>query len=85
LATNLKPGQSLYAYSLPYIFYDQYSYIKAVAIQNVLLALATIFLTVTIIQDAVCALIVVVVVFIISFNLIGLVWLLNVLIGGFAI
>lgn len=73
----------MYAYSLPYIFYDQYSYIKAVAIQNVMLALAIIFLTVTVIQDAICALIVAITVFIISFNLIGLVWLLNIIIGGF--
>jgi Niemann-Pick C1 protein len=85
LSVDLPAEQSVYAYSLPYIFYDQYSYIKAVAIQNVLLALATIFFTVTIIQDTISAIIVCVVVFIISFNLIGLVWLLNVIFGGFQI
>lgn len=55
------------------------------AITNVLLALATIFFTMTIVQDVVCAIIVVIFVFLIAFNLIGTVWFTNWLFGGFII
>ena len=45
------PDLSAYPYSLFYVFYDQYSYIRSVAIENVLLGLAVVFLAVTLIQD----------------------------------
>ncbi|CAD8070438.1 unnamed protein product [Paramecium primaurelia] len=82
---KLKDNQKVYPYSMPYVFYDQYSYIRAVAITNVLLALATIFFTMTLVQDVVCAIIVVLFVFLIAFNLIGTIWLTNVIFGGFII
>lgn len=75
----------VYAYSMPYVYYDQYSYIRAVAITNVLLALATIFFTMTIVQDVVCAILVVCFVFLIAFNLVGTIWLTNVIFGGFVV
>ncbi|KAM3130411.1 hypothetical protein pb186bvf_017510 [Paramecium bursaria] len=82
---DLDTSKKVYAYSLHYVFYDQYSYIRSVAIGNVLLALATIFFTMTIVQDVVCAIIVTFLVFLIAFNLIGMVWLCNFLFGGFQI
>lgn len=52
---------------------------------NTLLGLATIFLLVTLIQDIIVAIIVCVGVFLISFNLVGVMWLLNVIFGGFVL
>lgn len=78
-------GRVVYAYSMPYVYYDQYSYIRAVAITNVLLALATIFFTMTIVQDVVCAILTVCFVFLIAFNLVGTIWLTNVIFGGFVV
>jgi len=42
--------KTAYPYSLFYVFYDQYSYIRSVAIENLLLGLAVVFLAVTLIQ-----------------------------------
>lgn len=44
------PDRSAYPYSLFYVYYDQYSYIRSVAIENLFLGLAVVFLAVTIIQ-----------------------------------
>ena len=48
--TDADPSLDVYPYSLFYVYYDQYSYIRSVAIQNMLLAIAVVFLAVTIIQ-----------------------------------
>lgn len=44
------PTLSAYPYSLFYVYYDQYGYIRSVAIENMLLGIAVVFLAVTIIQ-----------------------------------
>ena len=38
-----KPKPSMYAYSLFYMYFEQYTYIKGVALQNILISLACLF------------------------------------------
>ena len=66
-----------FPYSLFYIYYDQYSYIRSIAVENLLLALAVVFLAVVLIQNIKLALIITVAVLITTFNLIGMVYLDN--------
>ena len=69
------PELEVYPYSLFYVFYDQYSYIRSVAIENMLLGLAVVFLAVTIIQEIKVALVISGVVLLTTLDLIGFVWL----------
>jgi hypothetical protein len=75
----LDPKIDAYAYSLFYVYYDQYAYIRSVAIQNLLLALAVVFLAVTIIKSIKIAITISIIVLITTLDLIGFVWLTNVL------
>lgn len=68
---------SAYPYSLFYIYYDQYSYIRSVAIENLLLALAVVFLFVTLIKEVKIALVICGVVLLTTLNLIGFVYVTN--------
>lgn len=70
---------SAYPYSLFYIYYDQYSYIRSVAIENLLLALAIVFLAVTLIQSLKIALVISGIVFLTTMDLIGFVYITNTL------
>lgn len=67
-------GLEAYPYSLFYVFYDQYSYIRAVAIENSLLAIAVVFLAVTIIQQISIAAVICGVVLLATLDLVGFVW-----------
>lgn len=69
------PSLEAYPYSLFYVYYDQYSYIRAVAIQNLLLALAVVFLIVTIIQNIKIAGVISLMVLLTTFDLVGFVYL----------
>jgi len=68
-----------YPYSLFYVYYDQYAYIRSVAIENLLLALAVVFVAVTIIKNIKIALTICAVVLVTTLDLIGFVYLTNVL------
>jgi len=64
---------------LVYVYYDQYAYIRSVAIENLLLALAVVFIAVTIIKNIQIALTICAVVLVTTLDLIGFVYLTNVL------
>lgn len=66
-----------YPYSLFYVYYDQYGYIRSVAIENMLLGIAVVFLAVTIIQEIKIALVICGIVLLVTFDLIGFVWFTN--------
>lgn len=70
---------SAYPYSLFYVYYDQYGYIRSVAIQNLLLALAVVFLVVTLIKNIQIALVICSMVLLTTLDLIGFVYLTNTL------
>jgi Niemann-Pick C1 protein len=67
--------RTAYPYSLFYVYYDQYSYIRSVAIENLLLGLAVVFLAVTLIQDIKIALVITGIVLLATLDLVGFVWL----------
>ena len=68
------PNLSAYPYSLFYIYYDQYRYIRSVAIENLLLAMAVVFLIVSLIQNAKIALVICAMVLITTIDLVGFVY-----------
>lgn len=68
---------SAYPYSLFYVYYDQYGYIRSVAIENMLLGIAVVFLAVTIIQEVKVALVICGIVLLVTIDLIGFVWFTN--------
>lgn len=69
------PDIDIYPYSLFYVYYDQYGYIRSVAIENMLLAIAVVFIAVTIIQEIRIALIICAMVLLTTIDLIGFVYL----------
>ena len=73
------PTLSAYPYSLFYVYYDQYAYIRSVAIENLLLALAVVFIAVTIIKNIQIALTICAVVLVTTLDLIGFVYITNLL------
>lgn len=75
----------MFAYSLFYVFFDQYTYIKGILLEDTLLAIAAVVLAIEIITNLGIALFVGLCVFLVSFNLLGLLWLLNSMISGFVI
>ena len=78
-------SKPVFAYSLFYVFFDQYTYIKGILLEDTLLAIAAVVLAIEIITNLGIALFVGLCVFLVSFNLLGLLWLLNVMISGFVI
>ncbi len=77
--------RAVFAYSLFYVYYDQYTYIKGVLFEDTLLAIAAVVLAIEVITNLGISLFVGLCVFLVSFNLLGLLWLTNVLISGFKI
>lgn len=68
---------SAYPYSLFYVYYDQYGYIRSVAIENLLLAIAVVFLAVTLIQNLKIGLVIGGIVLLTTLDLIGFVYFTN--------
>ena len=78
-------SRPVFAYSLFYVYYDQYTYIKGVLFEDTLLAIAAVVLSIEIITNLGISLFVGLCVFLVSFNLLGLLWVSNILISGFKI
>ncbi len=79
---EVKPGvnvelDTVFPYSLPYVFYEQYTYIRGISLQSILITLATIFLAVQLIMNIKSAFVVTLFVLSCVFNLTGILWLLN--------
>ena len=75
----------MYAYSLFYIYFEQYEYIKGLALQNLLIATGVVYIVMVIMKNARSALIVYLTVFFTSFNVIGLCYISNIMVPGFTI
>lgn len=75
--TDKTPGVSAFPYSLVYVYYDQYAYIRSIAVQNLLLAVAVVLLALVIMQNLKLALIITITVLFTTFNLIGVVYIDN--------
>ena len=74
---------SVFTYSLFYVYFAQYTYIRGVMAQNILISMAAIILAIEIITNWKIALFVTITVFLTSFDLIGFMYLLNEIVGGF--
>lgn len=72
-----------FTYSLYYVYYDQYTYIRGVLFQNVFIGIGAIVVAMQIISSLSTALIVALCVFLVFFELMGLMWMFNVVIGGY--
>jgi len=82
---KFKKVKPVFAYSLFYVFYDQYTYIRGVLAADTLLAMAAVLLAIEIITNIWIGLFVVLCVFLVSFELLGVLWLCNQIFGGFQI
>jgi Niemann-Pick C1 protein len=71
------PGGKAFPYSLFYVYYEQYGYIRGVAVQNVLLAISAVFAATLLVSSLPVAIAVSVTVLCITVDLIGWIWLLN--------
>ena len=74
-----------FAYSLFYVYYDQYTYIKGILLEDSLLAIAAVLISIEIITNLGIALFVALNVFLVSFNLLGFMWLTNQIFAGYDI
>lgn len=77
--------KSVFAYSLFYVYYDQYTYIRGILAEDTLLALAAVLLAIEIITNVWIGLFVVLCVFLVSFELLGMMWVCNQIFPGFEI
>ena len=86
---NVKPGQKeeeapiVFTYSLYYVYYDQYTYIRGVLFQNVIIGVGAIIVALQILSGLWIALMVGGAVFLTFFELMGVCWMLNVVVGGY--
>ena len=71
------PGGAAFAYSLFYVYYEQYDYIRGVALQNLLLALGAVFCAALIISSPAVSVFVVVCVASVAIQLVGFLYCLN--------
>jgi Niemann-Pick C1 protein len=83
--TKVTEAPSAFTYSLFYVFYDQYTYIRGVLAQNALLGVAAVILSLQILSSLSIALIIGLCVFLVLFQLIGTMWMLNEVFGSFPI
>lgn len=74
-----------FTYSLYYIYYDQYTYIRGVLFQNVVVALGAIIVAMQVISSLQSALIVGFCIFLVFFELMGVMWMMNIVIGGYPV
>jgi len=72
-----------FTYSLYYVYYDQYTYIRGVLFQNVFIAIGAIIVAMQLITSLSISLIIAVHVFLVFFELMGLMWMFNVVLGHY--
>ena len=76
---------SAFTYSLFYVFYDQYTYIRGVLSQNALLGVAAVILSLQVLSSLSIAVIIGLCVFLVLFQLLGTMWMLNEIFGSYPI
>lgn len=76
---------AVFSYSLYYVYYDQYTYINGVLFQNIFVAIGAIIVSMQVLSGLRIACIISLCVFLVFFELMGLCWMFNVVIGGYPI
>lgn len=74
-----------FTYSLYYVYYDQYTYIRGVLFQNVFIGIGAIIVSMQVISSLSIALIIGFCVFLVFFQLMGIMWMLNIVMGGYPV
>ena len=87
LAAQEKETQApnVFTYSLFYVYYDQYTFISGILAQNAMLGVAGIILALQLLSSLPIALILGLCVFLVMFELMGCMWMLNEIFGGYPI
>lgn len=85
LLSDEKKSPAVYCYSLFYVYYDQYTYITGVLAQDVMLGLIAVFISIQILASIQISVFITVCVFLVFFELMGSMWMLNEVIGGYPI
>lgn len=80
-----KESPVVFCYSLYYVYYDQYTYITGILAQDVLIGLISIFVAIQILSSIQISVFIVFSVFLVFFELMGTMWMLNIIFGGFEI
>ena len=75
----------MFCYSLFYVYYDQYTYITGVLAQDVMLGLVFIFVAIQILSSIQISAFITFCVFLVFFELMGCMWMLNIVVGGYPI
>ena len=74
-----------FSYSLYYVYYDQYTYIRGVLFQNVFVGIGAIIVTMQVLSGLRIACLIALCVFLTFFELMGICWMMNVIMGGYPI
>ena len=85
IGKELDESRQVFAYSLFYVYFEQYYYIRGVLAQNIMLAMAAVLFATQLITTITSALFVAATVFLTCFSLIGMCYLLNLIFGGYVI
>lgn len=80
-----KKAPVVFCYSLFYVYYDQYTYITGVLAQDVMLGLVFIFVAIQILSSIQISAFITLCVFLVFFELMGCMWMLNIVCGGYPI
>jgi len=75
----------VFCYSLFYVYYDQYTYITGVLAQDVMMGLFGIFFAIQILSSLQISLFITLCVFLVFFELMGCMWMLNEILGGYPV
>eukprot|EP00826_Nyctotherus_ovalis_P043644 TRINITY_DN4619_c0_g1_i4.p1 TRINITY_DN4619_c0_g1~~TRINITY_DN4619_c0_g1_i4.p1 ORF type:complete len:560 (+),score=182.12 TRINITY_DN4619_c0_g1_i4:107-1786(+) len=79
---ELDDKRQVFAYSLFYVYFEQYYYIRGILTQNIMLALAAVFFATQFITSIIPAAIITAHVFLICFSLIGICYFMNLILSG---
>lgn len=80
-----KEAPIVFCYSLFYVYYDQYTYITGVLSQDVLMGVIAVFFAIQILSSIQISAFISLCVFLVFFELMGCMWMLNEVIGGYPI
>ena len=74
-----------FTYSLYYVYYDQYTYIRGVLFQNVAVGIGAIIISMQVLSSLRIACLISLCVFLVFFQLMGIMWMMNIVVGGYPI
>lgn len=82
---HISEAPIVFTYSLYYVYYDQYTYIRGVMFQNIVIGVGAIIVGIQLITSLQLALIVAACVFLVFFELMGVMWMMNIILGGYPV